>query len=461
MKDENGQVILDSNNVPIMHRPYELRRLNELFINVCIAQMLRRPNDETQFSIVWIPPKGLNDEWGEEWGCKDKDSFDLDKLKSGQYKGYQMGGSHKITCKGRILKMKGRSHLKCYQVELCWIYVGELTVEDAALIARMHNADGHFVHKATMYDKVNTFRAVWVQNGMQHPAPWPHFREALHAAGMQSVKDKDAPEARSNAWIWSLIQLDHDCWRVLQEWLLKWTKGEAYGQQKRKSRELKKLKEQAAKEQEQALTQAPGESPAKGKKKKTKKKATMAGGAPSTLTKDTAPEEVFIDIPGKEKWDPFAGIDKYLDDDDVVAWDNQEENVRSEKLRLFTEMLEGKLTIEDAGTRAKTYKASKEAASDFMRILGTTDQGWAKTQEEFPVILSNDAFHIVSLDYVGTAKKTVEGQIPGSKKKITDSMRSKVEQALADRNARNNPGRCRFPQPAELFNSAFPFLLPG
>jgi len=411
-------MVKDHDGKAVMHRPYEYRPLDENFLTLCMATVLRSPNDETQLSILWIPDKALNDEWGIEFCCASKAEFSMEKACRGEYKGYHLGGSHKCTTKKRILDDPSKPSTLPFQLEMCFVYVGSMTVEEVALLARLHNNDAHFVHHATNYDKLAIFRNAWLENGAPLPSPWQVKQRAMAAVGFSSVKSNEDSACQSNDWIWQLSHQDTESWGFLEQWIRLWTEGKAHGQTKAASKTLKKAVTNANKEINSAA------SPARKKKKRRTVVPPVSGQTNRVHEESDKAIVTFIDIPGKTKWDPFTGMTEHPAEEEVLQSmvANDKAAARAFKTSLFKLMVEEKLTLEEAGERAKVYKGMTEAVSDFLRIMDMVNEGWDAAKSQFPALLNDTHFQPIAKEYCMTKSRSVPNRVPNSKKKIPSGM---------------------------------------
>ena len=179
--------------------------------------------------------------------------------------------------------------------------------------------------------------------------------------------------------------------------------------------------------------------PGKGKGKKAVKprKPPFGGGESSSTAGGGTGSVPKVEeaMPGKQFWDPFSKMmdNSNLDEDTVP--DNQTLTAPAYKEQLFTKMAENEISIVEAGTLAKRFKAGTEAHSDFLRGLGFGKNDWLQAKDEFPGLTTDMKFDSFVEAYVNPVNKTIEGIIPGTRKKVTPGMRTLISLAKMLRTA--------------------------
>ena len=234
-KDDEGNVIMGKDGNPVLTRPHEHRPLNDQWMKVVVVQMLNCLNETTQPSLIWIPGKPLEDLYydqdkediQEEHCCANVHEWNVEKHVNSQYRGYHIGGSHKISAKKSIVLNPDIPSFPGFQLELSTILVGDVPIEDLQFMARHHNIDADFRKKASSYDKLVSFHGTWLRAGSPgHPS------KDLKITAMQDMgmTVEDTAESRNNEWIWQLAQQDDTCWELLEKYLKLYKHGNAKGQ---------------------------------------------------------------------------------------------------------------------------------------------------------------------------------------------------------------------------------------
>ena len=237
--------------------------------------------------------------------------------------------------------------------------------------------------------------------------------EAIGFIGVD-VTDK---EARTLDWIWQLSMQETKTWAVLMVFIQNWVHGKALGQKKAIAKVIEKQAVGNKKMVEQR-TLSPVSKSKSGRPVKKKQKRMATSALENEKSVQTS-KPVLLDIPGKKEWDNFAGMNQ---------WDSEEGGDMSSaqyKYKLFKQMANNEISIQDASQKAKLFKAMQEAKNDFM--VGVEVDTWTEARQKYPSLTCDKSMEVAARDYMISGNKKVQNRDKG--KKITLQMENLIKRA--------------------------------
>ncbi|GBG69941.1 hypothetical protein CBR_g4767 [Chara braunii] len=138
-------------------RPLEVREPEERQVRRIVDSMKRNPFADTLAHVGLIDPSQ----------ARTKEDVDLNKLLSGGYKVFVLGGGHTREARERLRNLQPT--VSAFQKANCFIYVG-LIVQEARKIAHEHNLIAGFHQDFSFIQKLKCWRAVFESMGCQKNA---------------------------------------------------------------------------------------------------------------------------------------------------------------------------------------------------------------------------------------------------------------------------------------------------
>ncbi|GBG90283.1 hypothetical protein CBR_g50461 [Chara braunii] len=294
--------------------------------------------------------------------CTAVDRVDVQKLRSGGYTIWILGGGHCHEARSRL--MVKHPHVDFYKRYVCYVYVG-LTVEESLLVGHEHNNAAGYHKKLTFVQRMRCWRDVFERMGCEKSNEVK--RACLEALGIPAFSwnqigpwDPQLQICMRGPQVWGLLSDIFTLWEEAKIKDVKMKKGTG-------GKEVKSL--------EVAESSASGSDTGKGKKggkpvKKTKKndcEERLSLMALNPLMYVSEKNEIVsepVDMPYK----PLLGM-AALDDALVVP--------------VLTEVKSGVLSLEEMNHQFTLLKVRQRTVAAFVEGVGAGS--WEAAKEEFPV----------------------------------------------------------------------------
>ncbi|KAL3685850.1 hypothetical protein R1sor_003872 [Riccia sorocarpa] len=195
--------------------PYQVRPLNEHFVNLLSEKLLARKQPGHNIFVVLVDP---------EEGLEGPKDFDISKVN--QYKYYVLGGNHTAAAKMKAYKkfsIPNEAFLLCS----CFVYVG-LTLLEARIIATDDNADQQFRLKMSHIQKVEYWHQRYLEEGCIRTQA---FKEQLAAEALPIKPGSDLKKTTRAADNYFQIAFrTGELWMMQQKVFTAWEEGKISGQ---------------------------------------------------------------------------------------------------------------------------------------------------------------------------------------------------------------------------------------
>ncbi|KAL3696720.1 hypothetical protein R1sor_010796 [Riccia sorocarpa] len=195
--------------------PYQVRPLNEHFVNLLSEKLLARKQPGHNIFVVLVDPDEEL-QWAED--------FDLSKVN--QHKYYVLGGNHTAAAKMKAYRkfsIPNEAFLLCS----CFFYVG-LTHLEARIIATDDNADQQFRLKMSHIQKVEYWHQRYLEEGCIRTQA---FKEQLAAEALVIKPGSDLKKTtRAADNFFQIAFRNGELWEMQQKVFTAWEEGEISGQ---------------------------------------------------------------------------------------------------------------------------------------------------------------------------------------------------------------------------------------